>query len=111
DSMITAIKEAYIEVEGETLKNLGDRDLLILAALIKNQDTNKAYTEVSASNHLLLRGMGRSTFFQSVNYLQNLGLITLIKKKIGRYYTMESQILLSDASIASGELRKRLQNG
>ena len=32
----------------------------------------------------------------------------LIKKKIGRYYTMESQILLSDASIVSGELRKRL---
>ncbi len=70
--MITALKQAYIEVEGETLKNLGDRDLLILAALIKNQDTNKAYSEVSASNHL-----------------QNLGLVTLIKKKNGRYYTME----------------------
>ena len=89
-------------------KNLGDRDLLILAALIKNQDTNKGYTEVSASNHLLLREVSEPTFFQSVNYLQNLGLITLIKKKIGRYYTMESQILLSDASIVSGELKKRL---
>jgi len=50
----------------------------------------------------------KSTFFQSVNYLQNLGPITLIKKKIGRYYTMESQILLSDESIVSGELKKRL---
>ncbi|WMT50190.1 MAG: hypothetical protein RE472_04265 [Thermoplasmatales archaeon] len=57
---------------------------------------------------MLLRGVSKSTFFQSVNYLQNLGLITLIKKKIGRYYTMESQILLSDESIVSGELRKRL---
>ena len=93
---------------GETLKNLGDRDLLILAALIKNQDTNKAYSEVSASNHLLLQGVSKSTFFQSVNYLQNLGLVKLIKKKIGRYYTMESQILLSDASIVSGELKKKL---
>jgi len=108
DSVATALKQAYIEVEGETLKNLGDRDLLILAALIKNQDTNKAYSEVSVSNHLLLRGVSKSTFFQSVNYLQNLGLVTLIKKKIGRYYTMESQILLSDESIVSGELRKRL---
>ena len=44
----------------------------------------------------------------SVNYFQNLGLFTLIKKKIGRYYTMESQILLSDESIVSAELRKRL---
>ena len=108
DSAITALKQAYVEVEGETLKNLGDRDLLILAALIKNQDTNKAYSEVSASNHLLLRGVSKSTFFQSVNYLQNLGLVTLIKKKIGRYYTMESQILLSDESIVNAELRKRL---
>ncbi|MDA8055430.1 MAG: hypothetical protein M0Z77_07265 [Thermoplasmatales archaeon] len=108
DSIKTALKQAYVEVEGETLKNLGDRDLLILAALVKNQDTNKAYSEVSAYSHLLLRGVSKSTFFQSVNYLQNLGLITLIKKKIGRYYTMESQILLSDESIVYGELRKRL---
>jgi cell division control protein 6 len=52
--------------------------------------------------------VSKLTFFQSVNYLQNLDLITLIKKKKGRYYTMESQILLPDASIVSGELRKRL---
>jgi cell division control protein 6 len=97
-----------VEVEGETLKNLGDRDPLILAALVKNQDTNRAYSEGSASIHLLLRRVSKLTFFQSVNYLQNLDLITLIKKKIDRYYTMESQILLSDASIVSGELRKRL---
>ena len=97
-----------MEVEGETLKNLGDRDPLILAALVKNQDTNMAYSEVSVSSHLLLRRVSKLTFFQSVNYLQNLDLITLIKKKKGRYYTMESQILLPDASIVSGELRKRL---
>ena len=76
--------------------------------MIKNQNTKRAYSEVTASNHLLLRGVSKSTFFQNVNYLQNLGLVTLIKKKIGRYYTMESQILLSDESIVTGELRKRL---
>ena len=32
---------------------------------------------------LVAHGLSKSTFFQSVNYLQNLGLITLIKKKIG----------------------------
>ncbi len=52
--------------------------------------------------------MSKSTFFQSINYLQNLDPIKLIKKKIDRYYTMESQILLSDESIVSAELRKRL---
>ena len=101
NSVTTALKQAYVEVEGETLKNLGDRDLLILAMLIKNQETNKAYSEVSSSNNTYLRGVSKSTFFQSVNYLQNLGLVTLIKKKIGRYYTMESQILLSDETIVN----------
>ena len=43
-------------------------------------------------------------------YIPNpsVGLNTLIKKKIGRYYTMESQILLSDESIVFAELRKRV---
>ena len=108
EAVISALRQAYVEVEGETLRNLGDRDLLILASLIKNQDTNKAYAEVTNVNSFLVKGMSKSTFFQSVNYLQNLGLVTLIKKKIGRYYTMESQILLSDASIVSVELKKRL---
>ncbi|MHB1470901.1 MAG: hypothetical protein ACYCSA_09430 [Thermoplasmataceae archaeon] len=53
DSVRTALKHAYVEVEGETLKNLGDRDLLILASLIKNQDTNRAYSEVSALGNIL----------------------------------------------------------
>jgi len=103
-----ALKQAYIEVEGETLRNLGDRDLLILSSLIRNQDTNRAYAEISDSNNPILKGMSKSTFFQIANYLQNLGLITLIKKKISRYYTKESQILLSEESIVNGEIKKKL---
>ncbi len=71
-------------------------------------DTSRAYVEVSAPNNLLLRGVGKSTLFQSINYLQNLGLAMPIKKKINRYYTMELQKLLSNESIVSAELRKRL---
>jgi len=90
------------------LRNFGGRDLLILSSLIRNQDTNRAYAERYDSNNPILKGMSKSTFFQSVNYLQNLGLITLIKKKIGRYYTMESQILLYDNSIVNREIKKRV---
>ena len=97
-----------MEVKGKPLKNLGDWDLLIVAALVKNQNTNMEYSEISASVHFLLRGVSSSTILQNVNYLQNLGLITLIKKKIGICYTMETQILLSDQSIVNAELRKRL---
>ena len=59
-----------------------------MAALVKNQETSRAYSEVSSSDHLLLRGVRKSTILQNVNYLQNLGLIILIKKKIGIYYTI-----------------------
>jgi cell division control protein 6 len=64
--------------------------MIILAALIRNKDTIKAYSEVSSSNNMFVRGVSKSTFFQRAKNLQNLGLVTLIKKKIGRYYTMES---------------------
>ncbi|WP_443339979.1 hypothetical protein [Cuniculiplasma thermophilum] len=85
------LRQAYVEVEGGTLRNLADCVLLILASLIKNQDTNRAYAEVFNNDNILLKGMSKSTFFQSVNYLQNLGLITLIKKNIYKYYYLMDQ--------------------
>ena len=54
DLIKKALEHAYEEMEGETLKNLVDCDLLILAALVKNQDTNKAYSEVSAFSYLIV---------------------------------------------------------
>ena len=77
-----------VVMEGETLENFRDRGLLIVAALVKNQNSNMASSEISASDHLLLRGVRKSTIFQNVNYLENLGLVALIKKKIGIYYMM-----------------------
>ena len=91
-----APSRAYVEIEGKTLKNLDNQDLLILAALVKNQHAKMAYSELSTTSQFLLRIANKSTFFQNLNYLQKLGLLALIKKKVGRYYTMESQILLSE---------------
>ncbi|WP_083750383.1 hypothetical protein [Picrophilus oshimae] len=45
------------------LRNLGNRDLLILASLIKNQDTKKTYAKLSKNNNILLKGMSKSRFF------------------------------------------------
>jgi cell division control protein 6 len=83
-------------------------DLLILAALSRTRIRTGHIPRQTPLAICLLRGVSKSTFFQSVNYPLNLGLITLIKKKLGKYYTIEAQILLSNASIVSGELRKRL---
>jgi cell division control protein 6 len=63
--------------------------MIILAALIRNKDTIKTYSEVSSFNKMFVRGVSKSTFFQTAKNLQNLGLVTFIKKKMCRYYTME----------------------
>ena len=65
------------------LKNIGEQDFLKLAALINNMmEANKF--GVLSSDYLLL------------------------KKEICRYYIIKPQILLSDASIVSRELIKKL---
>ena len=61
----TALKQTYEEMEGETLENFEDRGFQILAALVKNQNTNRASSELSASSHLLLRGESKPTFSRS----------------------------------------------
>ncbi len=62
DSVMDALKQAYIEVEGETLRNLSNRDLIILSSLIRNQDTNKAYMEVYDNDNMTVKGIIKSTF-------------------------------------------------
>jgi cell division control protein 6 len=104
----SAIRQAYTEVEGETLKSLSYRDLIILQALFKNPDTNTAYTEVSRHPYFSGSPPSKSTFFQGVNYLQSLGLITLIKKKATRAYTMEVQSLRRSPDVTRAELKRSL---
>ncbi len=107
-SMKNAITQAYLEIEGETLNNLSDRDLIILSTLMNEPDTSKAYNLVRNMGDFSVNGISKSTFFSSVNNLQNLGLINLIRKKVNRFYTMETQILLSDESIVMEKLKNRI---
>ncbi len=106
--MKSAITRAYMEIEGETLNNLSDRDLIILSALMNELDTSKAYNLIRNMEDFSVKNISKSTFFSSVNNLQNLGLINLIRKKANRFYTMEAQILLSDESIVTEKLKSRL---
>jgi hypothetical protein len=72
--------------------------------------TTGSDAEVTNAYSFPVEGTRKSAFFKRDNYLRNLGLKP-IKNKIGKYYTMESQVLLSSAYIISGELIKRLWNG
>jgi len=104
-----AIKIASKEVEEIVISGLKDRDLIILYALAICNETNKAYT-MATKNISNIEGstLSKKHFFRILNYLQNIGLISLIKKRCGRYYTLEVQFLLSDPTLIKGEIKRRL---
>ena len=73
------------------------------------KETNKAYV---LFNEYIKRIEGRTlskpVFFKTLNYLQNLGVITEIRKRIGRYYTIEVDLLV-DKEMIEREFKKRFQ--
>jgi cell division control protein 6 len=110
DRIYEGLKEASKEVEGETVQNLRDMDLIILHSLIKYNETNKAYSYALKSlDNYKGCSVSKTHFFRIINYLQNIGLLSLIKKRIGRYYTSEVQILLSDPTIVKREIQIRME--
>ena len=108
-------QRGFMKLEAKTflkfpamLKDLGKRWFSFFRSMIKNQDARKAYVKVTKIDNSLIKCISELSFFKNVNYFPNFGLITLIKKMIDRYYTMYSQILLSDVSMVSVKFRKRL---
>jgi cell division control protein 6 len=111
DLVYENLEQASKEVENEIIKNLNDRDLIILFSLLRCKDTNKAYTyalNFLDEYEMKYLSMSKTHFFRIINYLQNLGIISLIKKRIKRYYTTEVQIILSKPSLVKEELEKRI---
>jgi cell division control protein 6 len=102
------VEQAAKEIEMYTMNSLSLRDLVILSALTEQNNTNEAYD--IALNRLKMFSyplLSKATYFKTLNYLQNLGLITLIKKRAGRYYTYEAQLLIPP-NIIIEELKKRI---
>jgi cell division control protein 6 len=90
------LEEVLSEVEEDTIRRLNYKELIVLQALVNNNDTAQAY---SFANNLFKQQIGQTIskpyFFRIINHLQNLGLISLVRKKVGRTYTYEAQILIS----------------
>ena len=95
-----AAEEASREVESMTLRELKDRDVIALYVLTKYRETSNAY---KIFNTYMARFEGRfltkPTFFRTLNYLQNLGLITQVRKRVGRSYTIEVDMLIDEKTI------------
>jgi len=66
------------------LRKLKDQDLLVLFTVSKVRETSKAYIIFNEYAHIAQQWTYLKTaFFRILGYLQNLGLITQVKKRIG----------------------------
>jgi len=102
-----AIEEASREVESITLRELKDRDLIALYIVSKTKETSKAYPIFTAyTSRYEGRFLTKPTFFRTLNYLQNLGLITQIKKRVGKSFTIEVETLI-DQKMIEKEIEER----
>jgi len=94
------VEEASREIESLTLRELRDRDLLTLYIVSKVKETSKAYP---IFNTYIAKYEGRfltkPIFFRILNYLQNLGLITQVKKRVGRSFTIEVDPLIDEKTL------------
>lgn len=105
----TAVAEASREVEEMSLRELKDHDLLVLYAVSKVRETNKAYNVFNEyARTVQHRAYSKTAFFRALNHLQNLGLITQVKKRVGRYFTIEVDLLI-DEKMVGEEVKKRFE--
>jgi len=98
DSIKQYIEMASNEILEYTLSKLDFRQLVILTILVDQPETNKAY-EITRDallkkyiNEYKYTTYSKATYFQDLKVLSTYGLITLIKKKVGQYYTYEAMI-------------------
>ena len=103
-----ALEQAYKEVEYSVIKNLKDTEIIILTVLMREPNTNKAYTITeNYMNKILGYSVKKKQFFNILHDLNNLGLFDLVKKREGRYYTLEVQMLMPDNKLIYNELKNR----
>jgi len=107
ENIESSLEEAYKEVEYSIIGKLRDIDIIILWALIKDNNTNKAYPIAQdLMNKYIGYSISRRQYNNIVHELSSLDLIDIIKKREGRYYTLEIQFLI-DKKFIFNEIEKR----
>ena len=90
------------------IKNLKDTEIIILSALMKENNTNKAFKMAEDyMNNIIGFSIGKRQYNNIIHDLNNLGLFNIVKKREGRYYTLEVQMLMPDSSLIQGKLKNR----
>jgi len=103
-----SLEQAYKEVEYSVIRNLKDTEIIILTALMKEPNTNKAYIIAeNYMNEILGYSVKKKQYFNIIHDLNNLGLFNIVRKREGRYYTLEVQMLMPDNKLIHNELKNR----
>lgn len=75
---------------------------------MKEPNANKAYTITeNYMNEILGYSLKKRQYFNIIHDLDNLGLFNIVRKREGRYYTLEVQILMPDNKLIQSELKNR----
>ncbi len=108
DNIKNSLEQAYKEVEYSVIRNLKDTEIIIIKALMKEPNTNKAYTIAqNFMNEILGYSIRKTQYFSIIHDLNNLGLFNIVRKRDGRYYTLEVQMLMPDNKLIQSELKNR----
>jgi len=108
DNTNKALEQAYKEVEYSVIRNLKDMEIIIIKALMQANNTNKAYIIAeNYMNEILGYSIKKRQYFNIIHNLHNLGLFNLVRKREGRYYTLEVQMLMVDTKLIHNELKNR----
>ena len=58
-------------------------------------------------NEILGYSVKKKQYFNIIHDLNNLGLFNIVRKREGRYYTLEVQMLMPDNKLIHNELKNR----
>jgi len=105
------LKEAAEDVESSTIKEMKDKELIILRSLIEDPDTNKAFRYTVSYMSVIYGGysVSKKQFFNILHAIEVRGLFTTIRKQVGRTYTLEVVGLSQYENLIKNEFDRRFR--
>lgn len=106
ESITEAMATANQHVEGDAIKHLPDRELLILSVLAQQPESPKAY-RLFVQRDDYIRSVTQRTWQRSIDSLVNAGLVSKTATRIGRSTSIIAEPLMHNNALIVQEIRRR----
>jgi len=104
------LKKAAEDVESSTIREMKDTELIVLRSLLQDTDTNKGYGyAVMYMDKILAYHIEKKQFFNLVHSIEATGLFSTVKKRVGKYYTLEVVGLSQYENLIKNEFDRRFR--